>query len=69
MSAGNQVKLISVHAFQPRCGIWEFMARSLARGSYSIKNWLQSPDCCVIGSRQSRQVSAEELRVSTGPGN
>lgn len=58
-----------MHPFQPCCGICEFMARSLARGLYSIKNWLPPPDFCVIGSRQSRQVSTEELRVSTGPQN
>lgn len=67
--AGNQVKLISVHPFQPCGGICEFIARSLARGLYSTKNWLQSPDFSVIGSRQSRQVSTEELRVPTGPQN
>lgn len=30
--AGNQVKLILVHPFQPCCDICKFMARSLARG-------------------------------------
>lgn len=32
--AGNQVKLLLVHPFQPWCDICEFMARSLARGFY-----------------------------------